>query len=266
MAWSNGPGNAQEGMNDGESDLQSSMENAISLSEVRRALAQLKEQEASVTNSLDHLVSSQRELSRELERLDLSRATVSAQAVATRAVSHGMLSDAASNARRISGAVKRLDLEQSRVKATLDVVDQVTELKACVLGLTGSMGAPQDWETAASYLSRASKIPVAIIHGSFAQRNVPTAEVPDPPHVTLANASNSLQTLFLREFEKAAQEADGARVTRFFKLFPLIGKPDVGLDVYGRYICKGVASRARANLNAGTGAPNVRIVSSMPMP
>ena len=259
MAWSNGvtlskrPGNAQEGMNDGESDLQSSMENAISLSEVRRALAQLKEQEASVTNSLDHLVSSQRELSRELERLDLSRATVSAQAVATRAVSHGMLSDAASNARRISGAVKRLDLEQSRVKATLDVVDQVTELKACVLGLTGSMGAPQDWETAASYLSRASKIPVAIIHGSFAQRNVPTAEVPDPPHVTLANASNSLQTLFLREFEKAAQEADGARVTRFFKLFPLIGKPDVGLDVYGRYICKGVASRARANLNAGTG-------------
>jgi len=29
--------------------------------------------------------------------------------------------------------------------------------------------------------------------------------------------------LFLREFEKAAEEGDGSKVTRFFKLFPLIG-------------------------------------------
>ena len=253
MKLSTQPKGAQKHLDDGELDLRTNIESATSFAEVRRGLAQLKVQESSVTESLNHLLSNQRELSRELERLDLSRASVSSQTVATRAVSHGMLADAASNARRISGAVKRLDLEQSRVKATLDVVDQVVELKACVLGLTGSMGAPQDWETAASYLSRASKIPEAVISGTFAQRNVPTAEVPDPPHTTLANASNSLQTLFLREFEKAAQEGDGARVTRFFKLFPLIGKSDVGLDVYGRYICKGVASRARTNLNAGTG-------------
>lgn len=259
MASVNGITNAKQSKSvqlelvEGDKEHRSSVEKATSFAEVKRALAQLKEHEASVTSSLDHLLSNQRELSRELERLDLSRASVSAQAVATRSVSHDMISDAASNARRISGAVKQLDLEQSRVKATLDMVDQVTELKACILGLTGSMGAPQDWETAASYLSRASKIPDAIIKGSFAQRNVPTAEVPDPPHVTLANASDSLQTLFLREFEKAAQEGDGARVTRFFKLFPLIGKSDVGLDAYGRYVCKGVASRARANLNAGTG-------------
>ena len=237
----------------GTDKANATINNATSFKEVKQILAQLKEEEASVTKSLDKLLSTQRELARELERLDLSRASVSSQAVATRAVGHGMLSNAAAHARRISGAVKRLDVEQSRVKATLDVVDQVAELKSCVLGVTGSMGAPQDWETAASYLNRASKIPKVIINGSFAQRNVPTADVPDLPHITLDNASSSLQTLFLREFEKAAQEGDGAKVTRFFKLFPLIGKSDVGLDVYGRYICKGVASRARTNLNAGTG-------------
>lgn len=226
---------------------------ANSIAEIKANLAQLSQQEASVTSRLDNLIASQRDLTRELGRLDLLRAQIGSQAVATRSISNGILSSAASTATRISGAVKRLDLEQARVRGTLDVVEQVAELKACVLGVTGSMGAPQDWETAAGYLSRASKIPKEIVNGSFAEEIVPTAEVPDPPRVTLDNASESLRGLFLREFEKAAQEGNGGKVTRFFKLFPLIGKPDVGLDVYGRYVCQGVASRARANLNAGTG-------------
>lgn len=226
---------------------------AKSISEVKASLAQLGEQEASVTARLNNLITSQKDLTHEYGRLDLLRGQIGSQAVAARSISNGILSGAASTAMRISGAVKRLDLEQARVRNTLDVVEQVAELKACVLGVTGSMGAPQDWETAAGYLNRASKIPKEIVNGSFAEEIVPTAEVPDPPNVTLDHAAESLRGLFLREFEKAAQEGDGGKVTRFFKLFPLIGKPEVGLDVYGRYVCQGVASRARTNLNAGTG-------------
>lgn len=229
------------------------MNRANSAAEVQATLAKLKQQESSVTSRLNELVASQKDLQRELGKLDLMRAQLGSQAVATRSISNNMLSDAASTAKRISGAVQRLDLEQARVKATLDVVEQVAELKACVLGVTGSMGAPQDWETAAGYLNRASKIPKEIICGSFAEEIVPSAEVPDPPNITLENAAESLCGLFLREFEKAAKEDNGVKVTRFFKLFPLIGRSDVGLDVYGRYVCQGVASRARSNMNAGTG-------------
>lgn len=227
---------------------------ASSVADIQATLAGLNQQEASVTARLNSLIASQKDLSRELGRLDLLRAHLGSQVVNTRAISNGMLSDAASTANRISGAVKRLDREQSNVRATLEVVEQVAELKACVLGVHGSMGAPQDWETAAGYLSRASKIPAEVINGSFAEEIVPTAEIPDPPRVTLDSAAESLCGLFLREFEKAAKEADGARVTRFFKLFPLIGRSDVGLDAYGRYICHGVASRARTNLNSGSNA------------
>ena len=226
---------------------------AGSVTEIRETLARLNEHECSVTARLDALVASQNDLLRELGRLDLLRAHLGSQAVLTRSISNGLLSNAASTAKRISNAVKRLDLEQARVKGTLEVVEQVAELKACVLGVAGSMGAPQDWETAAGYFNRASKIPKEIVNGPFAEEIVPTAEVPDPPNVTLEHAAESLRGLFLREFEKAAQEGNGTKVTRFFKLFPLIGRPDVGLDVYGRYVCQGVASRARANLNAGTG-------------
>ena len=227
---------------------------ATTTQDIYQALAKLRASEANVTSQLQELVASQHEFSRELGKLDLLRARLGSHVVAARAISSDMLSDAASTARRISGAVHRLDLEQARVKATLEVVEQVSELKACVLGVTGSMGAPQDWEMAAGYLHRASKIPDEIVQGAFAEKQVPSVEVPDPPRITLDQAAESLCGLFLREFEKAAKADNGPKVTRFFKLFPLIGRSEVGLDLYGRYVCQGVASQARANLNAGTGA------------
>ena len=230
-----------------------SVHGAASIDELRAALAHLTRQEATVTARLDALIASQNDLSRELGRLDLLRAQLGSHVLSARAIGHDMLADAASTAHRISGAVKRLDQEQANVKATLEVVEQVAELKACVQGVHGSMGAPQDWETAAGYLNRASRIPAEVIEGSFAQDIVPSAEIPDLPRVTLDQAAESLCGLFLREFEKATKEGDGTRVTRFFKLFPLIGRSDVGLDAYGRYVCQGVAARARTNLNAGTG-------------
>ncbi|KAL2866385.1 Golgi transport complex subunit COG4 [Aspergillus lucknowensis] len=231
----------------------SNIYNASSVAEIKATLTHLHEQEATVTARLDALVASQKDFSRELGRLDLVRANLGSQTSTTRAISHGMLSDAASTANRISSAVRRLDLEQSRVKATLKMVEQVAELKACVLGVAGSMGAPQDWEKAASYLNRASEVPPEVVQGAFAAEMVPTAEVPDPPNVTLDNAAESLCGLFLREFDKAVKESNGAKITRFFKLFPLIGRSEVGLDVYGRYVCQGVAAKARSNLNMGTG-------------
>ncbi|KAK5725860.1 Golgi transport complex subunit 4 [Elasticomyces elasticus] len=231
--------------------VHSNVYSASSVEEIRAALAELGKRDASVTARLDELLATQKDLTRQLGRLDLARAQLGTQVIATRNISNGILAPAAGTAHRISSAVKRLDREQAAVKATLDVVEQVAELKSCVLGVHGSMGAPQDWETAASYLHRASKIPDSVIDGAFAEEIVPTADVPDPPRQTLEAAAESLCGLFVREFDKAAGDGDGAGVTRFFKLFPLIGRSDVGLDAYGRYVCSGIAARARNNMSGG---------------
>ncbi|EMC96085.1 hypothetical protein BAUCODRAFT_34865 [Baudoinia panamericana UAMH 10762] len=236
-------------MNGGSNGEHISVREASTVDDIRNALAELSAREATVTARLDNLLATQKDLTRHLSRLDLARAHLGSQVLAARQISHAALSPAASTASRITVAVKNLDREQAAVRATLEVVEQVAELKACVLGVHGSMGAPQDWETAASYLHRASQIPDAVIDGAFAEDVVPTAEVPDPPRQTLDAAAESLCGLFLREFEKAAKEGDGARVTRFFKLFPLIGRRDVGLDAYGRYVCTGIAARARSSMN-----------------
>ncbi|KAI9739937.1 MAG: hypothetical protein M1818_004993 [Claussenomyces sp. TS43310] len=231
----------------------SSIYESSSVAEIRATLAALHIRDSNITSQLQSLLSSQADLSRELGRLDLLRAHLGTQVINTRAISHGLLDNAADTAQTLSGKVKSLDLEKTRVEATLGVVEQVAELKACVQGVVGSMGAPQDWEAAAGYIARAGRIPEIVVNGAFAGSVVPSVEVPDAPGVTLENAKESLCGLFLREFEKAAAEGDGARVTRFFKLFPLIGRGDTGLDVYGRYVCQGVAATARKNLKEGTG-------------
>lgn len=235
-----------------EGDSAPSIFESSSLASIRAALSNLHTRDEAITSRLRALISSQADLSRELGRLDLLRAHLGTQVIHTRDISNGMLDSAAGTASHLSSKVKELDLEKKRVEETLGVVEQVAELKACVQGVVGSMGAPQDWETAAGYISRASKIPNHIVEGKFATRTVPSVEVPDAPGVTIENAKESLCGLFLREFEKAADEGDGGKVTRFFKLFPLIGREETGLEVYGRYVCQGVAARARSSLREGT--------------
>lgn len=230
-----------------------SIRDATTPAEVRAALSSLHTRETDLVRRLQASLAAQTDLGRDLGRLDNLRAGLGTQVIATRSISNNMLSSAAHTAGRLSGRVRELDLEKQRVEETLRVVEQVAELKACVGGVVWSMGAPQDWEAAAGYIARASRVPEEIIRGGFAAAMVPTVEIPDAPWITLENARESLCGLFLREFEKAAKEGDGAKVTRFFKLFPLIGRGDVGLDVYGRYVCQGVAGTARQTLKEGTG-------------
>ena len=234
----------------------SALSQATTVAEVEAALRDLRTQHDTVTARLDASLAQHEDLLRQLRRLDLSRARLGTLANAARAISHGMLSSAASTASRISTAVEQLDLEQARVNDTLAVVEQVTELKACVLGVVGSMGAPQDWETAAEYISRAARIPADVVDSGFAEAVVPTAEVPDPPRVTLDASAAALCKLFERGFEQAVEEGDSAKIARFFKMFPLIQRAKEGLEAYGRYVCQGVALRARARLQAARGVAN----------
>ena len=225
-----------------------SISKATSMAEVAAKLKQLHIQHDEITEKLESIGSSHHDVVRRIARLDISRARLGSLAVSARSISQGMLSGASSTALRLSEAVERLDVEQSRVKSTLDVVEQVAELKACVLGVAGSMGTPQDFETAAEYLHRASRIPEYVVKSGFAQQIVPTAEVPNVPSATLDAAAESLCHLFVKEFERAVDDNDGPRITRFFKMFPLINRSDVGLEAYGKYVCQGVAARARTSL------------------
>ncbi|KTW30954.1 uncharacterized protein T551_01506 [Pneumocystis jirovecii RU7] len=69
----------------------------------------------------------------------------------------------------------------------------------------------------------------------FAAEAVPTASIPDA-EAALASAEAALVYIFLREFEAAAAANDAPTMTHFFRMFPIIGRMNEGLDAYIRVI------------------------------
>ncbi|KAK2673715.1 Conserved oligomeric Golgi complex, subunit 4 [Fusarium oxysporum f. sp. vasinfectum] len=193
--------------------------------ELRDVLDLLHEREGALIDKLDAPMKDSRDFRRGLGGLDSLHGDLDMQLIAARSIHRAMLSTAGGTAERLSTMIRALDMEKRRVEATLIVIEQVMELKACIAGLIGSMGAPQDWEAAANYLSLASNIPED-------------------------TTRKSLCGLFLREFNAATEQGDGEEVARFFKLFPVIGggAEETGLEAYGQYICQGMAETVRSAL------------------
>lgn len=106
----------------------------------------------------------------------------------------------------------------------------------------------KDYETAASYVNRVSALDKKILEGEFAENSVPSSEYPDIPTKTLCDAKENLFVIFSREFEAAVYNRDQENISRFFKLFPLIGKETEGLDKYSKFVCGIIAGKSQANL------------------
>ena len=217
------------------------------------SLAELSREEELLSRKVDALLSNANNFSRSLQKLDLLRV----QAQSTQVVSAALLSTletTASTAERISSNVRSLDAEQSRVKETLKYVEEVKDLKASVSGVHQSMES-QNWELAAEHIHRASVVPESIARGKFSALMVPTSETPLNPMETIREASDSLYILFTREFKSAVAARDPVQITRFFKLFPHIGKAKEGLQLYAEFVSSIVAERTEAALNTASTSP-----------
>ena len=57
---------------------------------------------------------------------------------------------------------------------------------------------------------------------------------------------------FLSEFEQASIARDEANTSRYFKLFPMIGHEEAGLEAYAKFVCSIISSRSKT---AGAAQP-----------
>lgn len=131
-----------------------------------------------------------------------------------------------------------------RARAAREMVDQVVALRAGVQGIHGAMEV-RDWERAASLAHSALQVPKSVAESEFAKKMVPSAELPEDPSETLRKACDDMAALFLREFGAAARSRKVDQLTRYFKLFPLIGRSKTGLEAYAQFICQIIAGIAR---------------------
>ncbi|KAK9455636.1 COG4 transport protein-domain-containing protein [Dipodascopsis uninucleata] len=222
--------------------------------EIEASVGQLHAESDAVNVQLKDIYNTQLSpLSFSLQRLDILGASLSNPMQTARSLSQ-VVSDAAFVASRISQKVRQLDMEQSRVQEALDYVSKTQELKKCIIGIYDATQV-RDWESVAQHINRASKLPPDLVRGKFAEVMVPTEENPDSPSIALQNATETFGALFLREFDAAAKEKDVEKITRFFKLFPLIGKEKEGLDIYAKFVCTIIASQSRQLMSTKTEGP-----------
>ncbi|GBC35118.2 conserved oligomeric Golgi complex subunit 4-like [Rhizophagus irregularis DAOM 181602=DAOM 197198] len=222
------------------------LKSLTNIEDIQECLQLLDLEENQVDNNLDELLERRSKLESELDKLEVLRpqlGTLHTQA----ANLLNIINSTSLVAERISAQVRQLDLEQSRVQESIKLVEDVQELKLCITGLHQAMYM-KDYETAASYVNRVSALDKKILEGEFAENSVPSSEYPDIPTKTLCDAKENLFVIFSREFEAAVYNRDQENISRFFKLFPLIGKETEGLDKYSKFVCGIIAGKSQANL------------------
>ncbi|CAH7672834.1 COG4 transport protein-domain-containing protein [Phakopsora pachyrhizi] len=200
------------------------------------ALTSLESVEFQVDESLSKLISSNEKLVQPLKEIGELKPRVKSLINDTCVLSD-LVNERAAVAERISGKVRVLDLEQSRVKECIDRVQAATELKDA-FGQIFQAIERMDWEVATRHVQRANALDKDFLISKFAEAVVPTADIPDPPLVALDNFIVQLTEIFLRSFESAARSKDEATTTRFFKLFPLLGldASATGLKAYSDFV------------------------------
>lgn len=89
-----------------------------------------------------------------------------------------------------------------------------------------------------------------MIEGRFAAAVIPTENIPMEPKLTLQDACDTLNTVCLKGFNQAAEVKDEKGMTRFFRLFPVIGKSKDGLNVYSEFISNIVIQKKQKLMSA----------------
>lgn len=144
---------------------------------------------------------------------------------------------------RVGGKVQKLDNEVSRVKESAERVSEVLELKLALSNLREAIP-KNDWEVATRCCRRAMDLREDVITGPFAARVIPSSDDPHPPPQALDELRNTLLETFKERFKDAAEKKDEQNTSRFFKLFPMIGAEEQGLEVYGDFVVGLVKGRS----------------------
>ncbi|KAI8073144.1 hypothetical protein BC940DRAFT_232621 [Gongronella butleri] len=140
------------------------------INDIRHCLRLLDQEETNVDHALDQLLSQQDTLQAVLASLDILRP----QLAELQDDSTQMMETIQSTAKlaiNISDKVRQLDKEQTRTRQAISYVDDVQELRRCIAGIQHAM-ARREYDDAANFLEKASRIDRAILHGSLAEFTV----------------------------------------------------------------------------------------------
>ena len=167
----------------------------------------------------------------ELNRVDLTTTLSDFQSTLAN------ISQSNNTAKRIYSDINTTDQEYKHLNKTITFLNHVRTLKNNIT-LINSALEDSNYITAAKAIDEVRRLPPGIITSKFAKSVVPSEELPTEPQELIDTWCEKLTNIFKVQFETAVENKDIEQLTIFFKLFPLIGESQLGLDIYSKYICE----------------------------
>lgn len=159
---------------------------------------------------------------------------------------NAQVEETAKIAESVSAKVRRLDVARIRASECQQRVHDLIDLQLCSQGVLKAI-AEEDYEKGAAHIGRFLAMDQQLLQRTADDVQGSVTSVSDAVQ-TLESATERMQLLIAQRFDEAVNKDDLASVERFFKLFPLIGRHQEGIEKFSKYICSKLSSKAQKEL------------------
>ncbi|CAH1779240.1 unnamed protein product [Owenia fusiformis] len=236
-----------------------SIDNLTNLDDIKKAYEQLCLDEAAVTDEVNALFEQQGYLETKMSSLHKMLPNLQLVQTDSQQLSN-MISFTSTLAENVSGKVRQLDLAKSHVTLCMQRVEDICDLKFCTEGVQNALK-EEDYETAAGHVHKFLSLDENVLRMSA---DVSEGNTLDTSFKLLHEAESKLKSIVNNRFDAAVHAGDSGSVTRYFKIFPLLGLHEEGLKKFSKYLCAQIGETAAKNLDAaissGVTGPRANVV------
>ncbi|GAB0094433.1 Conserved oligomeric Golgi complex subunit 4 [Sergentomyia squamirostris] len=149
-------------------------------------------------------------------------------------------------AENVSAKVRRFDEARGRVSECQQRVHDLIDLQLCSQGVMTAIK-EEDYEKGAAHIHRFLSMDESLLKKTADDVSESVSSV-NKAVDTLQQATTQLRHLITQKFDEAVKKDDLASVERFFKIFPLLGMHDHGIEKFSKYICLKLNAKAQKEL------------------
>ncbi|XP_011306177.1 conserved oligomeric Golgi complex subunit 4 [Fopius arisanus] len=159
-----------------------------------------------------------------------------------------MIDKTNSLAETVSAKVRQLDLARSRVCECQSRVHDILDLQLCSEGVATALQ-NEDYEQGAGHVRRYLLMDEKLLERTADDVSGERMSIAGSLS-TLKEAAFQLRSVVSRKFDEAVRSEDLASVERFFKIFPLLGMHDEGLEKFSLYLSSKLEETGQKNLRS----------------
>lgn len=209
-----------------------------------------------INSNLDaYIGKSQSKCQQDLTNVELNRARLS-ETISTSSDLIKVFSSSNDLGNSLTYQLRSLDKQIDKVNHTSDYVSKIKLLKNNINQAVYALE-HNNWQLAAKCIHTIrTEVPKDIIDGQYASHVIPSSEIPELPQVVVDKSISQLVEIFKAKFDEAASQRNIPELTTFFQLFPLVGKEEVGLICYSKFICQIITDTSRSLVQSATRGDN----------